>query len=112
MSNNQRPDFKAKVLLNGKKKLRDAPGVKRTGKGDELRWRDVEPNRVMEMLGAVSESGGAPMFIRSSDGGALGLRVYHDEVKLENAWATSIEEVEELLTEIALDYLGHSALED
>ncbi len=108
MSNNSKTDFKAKALQNGRKGKRDAPGVRSKNKSGDLAWQDVPAEDIKELVSAVSAAGGAPMFITSSDSGALGVRVYHDDVTLANAWANDLEELSELLHEIALDYIGHT----
>ena len=107
MSNKIQGVGQGRGVTKGGRKKRKAPGVKRTGTEDAMYWRDVPLEAVYAVLCAVTEAGGAPMFIRSSDGGALGVRVYHDDVDLENAWAAGYEAVTDMLHEIAEDYVPH-----
>lgn len=93
-SNNPKRSGNAK----GTKKLRLRS--RKAGEVQQSYWSNINPDHVTSATDVVTRSGGALMFTRSSDGGALGLRVYHDDFLLETLWGTDRGEMQDILADI------------
>lgn len=52
------------------------------------------------MVTATLDKGAAIMFSRSRDGFALGIRVYHDDLKPETAWIADEDDFDEFATKL------------
>ena len=93
------------------KKNKKATPLKRAAAGapahldrGEVDWDEL-PNGVERgLIMAVLNRGGAVMFSRSSDGGALGVRVYHDDHEVSTVWGRPDEGYTETLREITRYY--------
>lgn len=88
-----------------KKKL----SLKTTRRETYNSWRNIveAPIVLVELIDTINAAGGAVMLTRSSDGGALGIRIYHDDVEAKTAWVTDPDEFEDLL-EIVYEHFGNS----
>ncbi len=75
-------------------------------------WIDLNPDHVVALIHAVTVSSGAVMLMRSSDGGALGLRIYHDDYETESLWGAVGGEIEETLENIWEEFKGDNGGEN
>lgn len=72
------------------------------------KWEDVEAYLIAYVVQAVGGAGGSVQFTTARDNGALGVRVYDDDIETKTAWAKTGGELEELLYRIG-DYYRRKA---
>lgn len=63
---------------------------------DEVSWKDVDQEGLHGLVEFIVGHGGGVMFNRSRDGGALGVRVYHDDLENKTLWFRDQDEFDEL----------------
>ena len=78
---------------------------------DKQSWGDVEAELIAYVVRAVGGAGGSAQFTITQDGGALGIRVYHDGHKTKTVWLRLGEGLEEELMHIG-DYYSKLSGED
>lgn len=99
-------------VRGGKKKdpaLKDGPGATGHVPSEEVFWAELSSQAVLDVLTAVTGQGGAVMLTKSTDGGALGVRVYHDDHKVKTVWFRPDEDGESALDEITRYYTEYEA---
>jgi len=79
------------------------PWEKDTGTPSVCTWDEIDALLVAYVVCAVGNAGGSAQFTGSRDGGALGIRVYHDDAKSRTVWGQPGEGLEDTLFAIA-DY--------
>ncbi len=84
-------------------KKRSNPWQENTGTEERLSWDDIEPFLIAYVVQAVAGAGGSAQFTKTGDGGALGLRIYHDDQKTKTAWYSNLEDLAEAMF-AAADY--------
>lgn len=67
-----------------------------SGPSIAIHWSDVDKGRLALLVDTITRAGGAVMFGRTQDGGALSLVVLHGESKMKEYPHTAVE-AEELL---------------
>lgn len=79
----------------------DAPlATLKSGRSQQsITWNDAEPQRLLEVVGAISEAGGLVSFSKTSDGGAVCLYVKW-RAESEKFYAASVLELSDLLEEV------------
>lgn len=66
-----------------------------------MQWSQVEAGVLKRALDAVTQRGDAVVFSRTSDGGALSLRVLHDQL-VTKWYPRSVDELESILQELSV----------
>lgn len=108
MSHNSKHDVGRKKNKRAARTLKTVPGSPADLGSDEVFWGQVEGPAVHALVVAVTELGGAVMFSKSSDGGALGFRVYHDDHEVKTVWGRPDEELDTLLVDSARYYAEYT----
>ncbi len=74
-------------------------------------WDDVDTELIGYVVRAVGGAGGSAQFTHTSDRGALGLRIYHDDHKTKTVWFRVGEGLEEAMYEIGDYYMAKAGKE-
>lgn len=107
MSYNSNYGDKTKTKSKKGKGKMAAPGASRRGEQGAVFWGEVNPDTLIAVLEAVVSCGGAVMFSRAADCGALGVRVYHDDHEIKTVWGRPDDDLSAKLQQIASYYADY-----
>ena len=82
------------------KREKKAPWAHVGDSADAVSWDSVDPVLIVAVVATVCSAGASIQFTRTRDGGALGVRVYDDEIAAKTVWARPGGELDRVLETI------------
>lgn len=80
--------------------------------GERADWGEIAEELIADVVQVVCSRGHSVQFTVTRDGGALGVRVYDEQMPKKTVWAHGIEDVNDMLEKIVNHYSATTAQKD